>query len=149
MLSDKGENYHLINEGKHTLPPCCLTSSPSLPPSCCLFFLSLAHQQILTDLGKGRQLYCSRCAGAVSVRSSAFPRFSHRRSEAASWIDWWMTCLAGLRLSDRRFPRVLLLMEFAAGAESRIQITLPSPCFLSFLPFSNSERRGGRKWHFD
>jgi len=46
-----------------------------------------------------------------------------------------MTCLAGLRHSDRRFPRVLLLMEFAAGAKSCIQITLPSPCFLppSFL----------------
>lgn len=64
-----------------------------------------------------------------------FLLFSHRRLEPASQIDWRMTCLAGLRHSDRRFPRVLLLMEFAAGAKSRIQITLPSPHFLppSFL----------------
>lgn len=27
----------------------------------------------MTDLGKGRQLYHSQCAGDVSVRSSAFP----------------------------------------------------------------------------
>lgn len=73
MLSDKGEKKHLINEGKHALPPRCLTSSPSSCPSCCLFFLFLAEQQFVTDLGKGRQLYHSQCAGDVSVRSSAFP----------------------------------------------------------------------------
>lgn len=76
-----------------------------------------------------------------------FPLFSHRHSEPASRIDWRMTCLAGLRHSDRRFPGVLLLMEFAAGARSCIQITLPSlhffpPSFLSAIQREEGKESG-------
>lgn len=74
-----------------------------------------------------------------------FPLFSHRCSEPASRIDWRMTCLAGLRHSDRRFPRVLLLMEFAAGAKSCIQITLPSPRFLPPFFLSAIQREEGEE----
>lgn len=76
MLLDKGEKQRLINESKHTLPPHCLTSSPSLPPPCCLFFLFLAHQQFLTDLGKGRQLYTAGVWGCQCQILCFSPFFS-------------------------------------------------------------------------
>lgn len=55
--------------------PLFLPPASPLPPPCPQRAVSgfLAHQQFLSDLGKGRQLFRSWCAG--DVRSPAFPPF--------------------------------------------------------------------------
>lgn len=74
MLSDKREKKnHPSNKGKATLPPPLPHLFPLLAPIAPSRGLFLAHQQFLSDLGKGRQLFHSRCAG--DVRSPAFPPF--------------------------------------------------------------------------